>query len=294
MVNFQPASTAQQAALALHSQLSTRFGPTSVFLDVSAIQAGNIWPDRLRSALKSSTVLLSVIGPRWLKAANQYGQRRLDNENDWVRNEIAYPLSNQIPIIPLFVAGGSLPPEEGLPPDIQGLLKHQSRSLRDDSWGQDVGVLIKMLGREYGFVDNQANIILPSREVTISPLTSAELEHALAQLPGWEPVESVIRGDYPNSRHELRKVFRFKSFKAAVGFMNNAVSRINKLQHHPRWENQWRSVTVYLSTWDIDNQISTLDIELAKELDEMYATKRSSQQLTNHSNLPAEVGKQIE
>jgi pterin-4a-carbinolamine dehydratase len=52
--------------------------------------------------------------------------------------------------------------------------------------------------------------------------------------------------------------------------MRAAVEPVQKLQHHPRWENQWRTVTVYLSTWDIGNKITALDIQLARAFDALY------------------------
>ena len=55
-----------------------------------------------------------------------------------------------------------------------------------------------------------------------------------------------------------------------MDFMVAAVPAIEELQHHPRWENQWRTVTVYLSTWDIDSRISHLDLKLAKKLEQIY------------------------
>lgn len=261
----------QHAAQGLYTQLRIRFGPTRVFLDVGAIHPGALWPDRLRSGLDESTVLLSVIGPNWLTAANQYGQRRLDDESDWVRNELSYALTHKKPIIPILVADGSLPPPEALPDDIKAVLNHQSMQLRDDNWDHDLTELVELLGTEHGFVDNQTSVVMPSREVTIAPINSTELEDALSQLRGWEPVETTIPRDYPKPRQELRKVYRFRSFRAAVGFMNDAVPKINELKHHPRWENQWRSVTVYLSTWDIGNRISALDVQLAMQLDELYS-----------------------
>jgi pterin-4a-carbinolamine dehydratase len=263
----------QHAAQGLYTQLRIRFGPTRVFLDVGSIHPGSLWPERLRSGLDKSTVLLSVIGPHWLTAANQYGQRRLDDENDWVRNELSYALTHQKPIIPILVADGSLPPPEALPEDIKGVLTHQSMQLRDDKWDHDLAELVELLGTEHGFVDNQTSVVMPSREVTITPLNATELEDALSQLRGWEIVESMIPRDYPKPRQELRKVYRFRSFKAAVGFMNDAVPKINELKHHPRWENQWRSVTVYLSTWDIGNRISALDVDIAMQLDELYSNE---------------------
>jgi pterin-4a-carbinolamine dehydratase len=270
-------SDAAQAAQALHAQLRARFGPTHVFFDVSAILPGAIWPDRLRSSLDTADVLLSVIGPRWLTAANQYGQRRLDDENDWVRNEICYAIENRKPIIPLLVAGADEPPPpEALPATLRGLLSHQALKLRDEKWDRDLGELTDVLKANYGFVDNQTAVPMPGPEVNVLPLNSAELEAALALLRGWQPVESMVPNDYPKPRQELRKVFHFKSFKSAVAFMSDAVPMINKIKHHPRWENQWKSVTVYLTTWDIGNQISELDLQLAKELDLLYEKSRKA------------------
>ena len=58
--------------------------------------------------------------------------------------------------------------------------------------------------------------------------------------------------------------------------MQAAVRPINEVQHHPRWENQWKTVTVYLSTWDIGNKISKLDVDVALLLDELYQDFRST------------------
>jgi pterin-4a-carbinolamine dehydratase len=52
--------------------------------------------------------------------------------------------------------------------------------------------------------------------------------------------------------------------------MNSATPKIIELQYHPRWENQWKTVTVYLTTFDIGNQISELDLKMAKEFDGLY------------------------
>jgi pterin-4a-carbinolamine dehydratase len=61
----------------------------------------------------------------------------------------------------------------------------------------------------------------------------------------------MLARDYPNARLELRRAYRFPSFKKAMEFMQTACDPIQKATHHPRWENQWRTVVVYLSTWDI-------------------------------------------
>jgi pterin-4a-carbinolamine dehydratase len=107
-------------------------------------------------------------------------------------------------------------------------------------------------------------------------LTAAELIERLKTVVGWEPVETILPGDPPKSRQELRKAFAFRSFQAAIDFMSSAVDPINQLEHHPRWENQWRTVTVYLTTWDIGFRISQLDIDLAKVLDDLYGQQHKA------------------
>jgi 4a-hydroxytetrahydrobiopterin dehydratase len=37
----------------------------------------------------------------------------------------------------------------------------------------------------------------------------------------------------------------------------------DRMNHHPKWENNWTTLDVYITTHDLDNKISSLDIELA-------------------------------
>lgn len=45
--------------------------------------------------------------------------------------------------------------------------------------------------------------------------------------------------------------------------MSTAAAKISAMDHHPRWENVGRSVSVLLSTWDIGRLPSQSDIDLA-------------------------------
>lgn len=262
---------ASQAAQALYAQLEMRFGQTSIFLDVSSIKPGEIWPERLKKSLKLSSVLLVVIGPKWLSAHDDFFQRKIDCENDWVRNEIYFALTNNIPIIPVQVDGANLPASEALPSSLRKLLDSKAIEIRHENWNRDFSYLIDLLVSSYGFIDNHMKISYPERRVKKSPLSATELNASLNQLPSWQPVESLDPHNYPKSRQELRRLYQFDSFEKAINFMKEAVTLVKKHGHHPRWENQWKSVTVYLSTWDIGSQISILDIELAKELDSLHS-----------------------
>jgi pterin-4a-carbinolamine dehydratase len=269
-------SDSQQAALGLYVQLRARIGPASVFMDRSGISPGDVWPKRLREVMNQGTVVLALIGSGWLRSADEYGRRRLDMSDDWVRNELLAAIDSGKSIIPILLSPLlEMPAADGLPDGLRPLRAYQAYGLRDDHWDSDLNDLVRLLVDNHGFKEADRKVVLPTPAVSIAALTQTELDEELKLLSGWEPVESLIPGDYPRSRHELRKVYVFGSFRAAVQFMNSAVDNINTLQHHPRWENQWRTVTVYLSTWDIGFRISRLDVDLAKILDSVYAVRRS-------------------
>ena len=104
-ISYRRSDTAL-AAQALHVQLRERFGPSRVFMDVGALSVGDQVADRLRRGVEQATVLLAVIGPGWLKAADEFGRRRLDLPNDWARNEIVLAMGANKPILPLIIGSG--------------------------------------------------------------------------------------------------------------------------------------------------------------------------------------------
>ena len=76
---------------------------------------------------------------------------------------------------------------------------------------------------------------------------------------GWSAVEG---------RDAIRKVWKFKSFSEAWGFMSRAALQAEKLNHHPEWSNVYNVVDVTLST-HAGNGLSDLDLELARRMDKL-------------------------
>jgi 4a-hydroxytetrahydrobiopterin dehydratase len=93
-------------------------------------------------------------------------------------------------------------------------------------------------------------------------LTEAEVAAALAELPGWE-----LAGG------KLHKVFKFGSFAEAMGWMVSVAVYADKKDHHPEWSNVYNRVTVDLSTHDLGDAISTLDVDLAKRMESLAAQR---------------------
>jgi 4a-hydroxytetrahydrobiopterin dehydratase len=87
-------------------------------------------------------------------------------------------------------------------------------------------------------------------------LTDSALQAALDQLPGWEVKEG-----------KLHKTFKFGSFGEALGWMVSAGIEADKMDHHPEWSNVYNRVVVNLVTHDLGNEISNLDVELAKKME---------------------------
>ena len=75
---------------ALFSRLEQAFAPDRLFMDVDNIAPGLDFVQVLNEQVARCDVLIAVIGKNWLEAADESGQRRLDNPEDFVRIEIEF------------------------------------------------------------------------------------------------------------------------------------------------------------------------------------------------------------
>jgi pterin-4a-carbinolamine dehydratase len=246
------------------------FGNERVFIDTDSIRVGDDWQARIDQALHQATLLIVVIGPQWLWLQDDYGRRRLDNDEDWVRGEIAHALKEQIKVIPILVQHATLPQKEGLPTIIQNLLDFQALTLHEEHWERDRESLVHLIEGE-GFLRTYETVEYPPPWVRPNVLSSIELNEILKRLPAWQ----IVRGPNSNAKSgeatELTRQFVFRSFEDAIHFMVTATRHISQVVHHPDWTNIWRTVVVRLITWDIGHKPSRLDVELAEYLEELYA-----------------------
>ena len=125
----------------LSDDLIARFGTSHIFMDVDAIQPGIDFRKAIRENVGKCRVLLAVMGPDWLEARGKDGSRRLDNENDYVRLEIATALGREVPVVPVLVRGARMPKADQLPEDLRELAYRNSVELTHARWKSDVQVL---------------------------------------------------------------------------------------------------------------------------------------------------------
>ena len=64
----------------------------------------------------------------------------------------------------------------------------------------------------------------------------------------------------------LKRTFRFKSFREAIGFLVRIAFEAESLNHHPEISNVYNSVTLTLRTHDAENQVTEKDIQLARAI----------------------------
>ena len=82
-------------------------------------------------------------------------------------------------------------------------------------------------------------------------------KQALASLPDWTEIPG---------REAIGRIYSFKDFNEAFGFMTRVALIAEKRDHHPEWRNVYRIVEVVLATHDAGG-VTLRDIDLARAMD---------------------------
>jgi 4a-hydroxytetrahydrobiopterin dehydratase len=72
---------------------------------------------------------------------------------------------------------------------------------------------------------------------------------------------------WQEQNNQLIKVFVFKDFVGAFGFMAQVALLAEKMDHHPNWSNVYNRVEIHLSTHDAGNIVTDKDRQLAAAID---------------------------
>lgn len=89
-----------------------------------------------------------------------------------------------------------------------------------------------------------------------TPLSNAEIAEALKDLEGWQ---------YEDAK--LKKTYKLKDFRAAISFMVRMAFFAEELNHHPELSNVYNTVKVALTTHDAGDQVTEMDMKLAKAIE---------------------------
>jgi pterin-4a-carbinolamine dehydratase len=248
-------------------QLRAAYGNDCVFIDTENIRDALAWAQQIEGSLASASVLIVVVGKGWLTISDEFGRRRVDLPDDWVRREIETSLREGKRILPLLIEGAELPAREALPASIMPLLDIQARRINIGAIAKDMSGLVKDVGSWIGKTSVATDVPYPYPLLKIKPLDEQNLQRLEQRLPSWRVVSRTTE---KGEKIELMRTFQFESFQDLIHFMNTASRFIDRIDHHPEWTNIWRTLIVYLTTWDIGSKPSMLDVDLAAYLDDLY------------------------
>jgi len=131
----------------LRDHLRQHFGKAEVFMDIDTIDPGQPFDVAIQEAVGACDILIAVIGPQWSAVKDANGRRRLENDDDFIRLEVATALERNIPVIPMLVGGATMPSAEELPDNLKSLARRNALSVTNERWDYDIGRLLKAMDR---------------------------------------------------------------------------------------------------------------------------------------------------
>ena len=86
-----------------------------------------------------------------------------------------------------------------------------------------------------------------------------------------EGIDDLIKNGWKKSTdgNAITKTFIFTNFIEALGWMVKVGVWAEKLNHHPEWDNVYKTVNVLLTTHD-KGTITNSDVTLAQKMDNIY------------------------
>lgn len=103
-------------------------------MDVESIQPGQNFADAIDRTLAQCSIVLVIIGPRWLDILQQ---RATGQQADFVVHEISAALARAVNVVPVFVGGATASVLSNVPHELLELSSRQAIELRDDSFKDD-------------------------------------------------------------------------------------------------------------------------------------------------------------
>jgi len=102
----------------IFDRLEQRFGKTSLFIDIDNIPYGVDFHQQIEEALKSSDLLVAIVGATW-RGARDGGAARIMSEDDPVRVEIETAFARKIKVLPVLLDNAKMPEPQDLPDSIK-------------------------------------------------------------------------------------------------------------------------------------------------------------------------------
>lgn len=113
-------------------------------MDVDSLRHyGHDFLQDVRDAIRTSSVVLVVIGGNWADAVDERRIRRLDDPDGVVRMEVEHALRHQRPVLPVLLDEAAMPRRDELPAALTTLPRLNAARVRHVSWDADIAALFR-------------------------------------------------------------------------------------------------------------------------------------------------------
>ena len=72
---------------------------------------------------------------------------------------------------------------------------------------------------------------------------------------------------WQEKNNSLYRQFKFADFSEAFSFMTRVALAAEKMDHHPKWTNEYNQLEIWLSSHDAGNLVTEKDRKLAEIID---------------------------
>ena len=126
----------------LCADLSRVLGDQQVFFDKQDMQGGTSWRHAIEATLGTRPVVLLLLTPDLFGMTHPEGGRRIDRDDDPIRNELLSAQQNGATIVPLLTEGMVMPPAATIPLPLRFISEAHALKLRTDDWANDLQRLL--------------------------------------------------------------------------------------------------------------------------------------------------------
>ena len=150
----------------IFDRLIAHYGKEAIFRDIDDIPAGIDFRVHINEILRSTHILLAIVGPSWLGAAQGGGAERIQEEADPVRVEVETALRRRVPIVPVLIGSTRMPSSDQLPPSLKDFAFRNAVKI---DTGQDFDYHMDRLIKAMDTILSQTPKPPPSRETKVPP-----------------------------------------------------------------------------------------------------------------------------
>jgi hypothetical protein len=238
-INYRREDAAPYAGR-LYDRLTAQFGEDQIFIDIDQIEPGEDFVEVINRKVGTCDIAIVAIGPHWVGATDSSGNRRLDDEEDFVRMEIVAALQRKIRVIPVLVGGARMPRKQELPEALAPLSRRHAIEISETRFHADVNRLIEAIEKPFAVVEERelsATSAAPSpKPAAVRPPEpeSKDLAEPSESTKRAEPrgpaVKSSIRESAPRSRRRMPLVVGALGLLAGATLLVSVIVLKNQVQ----------------------------------------------------------------